>query len=151
MPVIVENVLDLSTKLNDAGLQTSSFAGTVSSAAKVLDFDRGAGYDRAPLMRGEVVADVKAIEVDNSNEVCTLEWHLSNASNFGSGLVIVPLKRIGDTVATFESADTPLGQYRFPVSNEHGGNTYRYARLYGRIAGTIGTGFSVEAWFTHRS
>lgn len=151
MPVIRENTLDFLAKMNDAGLATESAAGNVDSAAKVYDFKQGSTSDRVPDFRGELVHNVLAIEVDSSNEVCSLEWQLSNVSAFNSGVVVQSVFRIGDAAVTFESADTALGQYRIPVSNEHGGNTYRYGRLFRRIAGTIGTGFSVETWLTHRS
>lgn len=150
MPVIRESALDLATKLTDAGLITESTAGVVSSAARVVDFKKGASSDRVPDFRGEVKHNVLAIETDSSNEVCGLEWQLSQSSAF-STYVTQSVFRIGDTAATFESADTALGEYRVPVSNEHKGTTYRYGRLFRRIAGTIGTGFSVESWLTPRS
>lgn len=147
-----QSTLDAEMKLNDAGLHTTSFAGTVSAAAKVIDFGKdGSNKVATPKCNFDVIVDVAAIEVDSSNEVCTIELHLSDASNFGTGLHIVPLFRIGDTEATFESADTPTGRYRFSASNEIGGNTYRYGRLYGRIAGTIGTGFSFAAYAVPRA
>lgn len=147
-----QSTVDADLKLNDAGLQTSSFAGTVSASAKVIDFGLdGSAKMKSPKQRFDVIVDVAAIEVDSSNEVCTIELHLSDASNFGTGLHIVPLFRIGDTAVTFESADTPLGRYRLAASNEIGGDTYRYGRLYGRIAGTIGTGFSFAAYMVPRS
>lgn len=150
MPVIRESALDLETKLTDAALITESTAGTVSSSAKVIDFKQGSSSDRVPDFRGEIKHKVVAIEVDSSNEVCGLEWQLSQSSAF-STYVTQSVFRIGDAAVTFESADTALGEYRIPVSNEHNGTTYRYGRLFCRIAGTIGTGFNVESWLTPRS
>lgn len=139
--------VDTGFKLQDAGLVTSSQAGTVSAAAVQIDFSLdGSAKMPTPLFRGNIVHDVAAIEVDSSNEVCSLEWQLSDTSGFGSGVFIQSVHRIGDTAVTFESADTTLGRKIIPVTNEINGVTKRYGRLYMRIAGTIGTGFSVASY-----
>lgn len=135
--------VDTGMKLMDAGLITTSAAALVSAAAKEVDFSLdGSAKEATPLFRGNVVIDVAAIEVDSSNEVSQIEWQLSNTAGFGSGVFIQWAHRIGDTVATFESADTTLGRKVIPCSNEINGVTFRYGRIYQRIAGTIGTGFS---------
>lgn len=142
---------DPDMKLTDAALITSSTAGTVGGVAREIDFGLDASSKMpTPLFRGDMVVDVNAIEVDSSNEVCGLEWQLSDTAGFGSGVFIQSVHRIGDTVATFESADTVLGRKVIPVSNEINGRTYRYGRLYRRIAGTIGTGFNVTAYLVPR-
>lgn len=139
--------VDTGMKLNDAGLFTSSQAGTVSSAAKEIDFSLdGSAKMPTPLFRGTIIHDVAAIEVDSSNEVCSLEWQLSDTAGFGSGVFIQSVHRIGDTVVTFESADTTLGRKAIPVTNEINGVTKRYGRLYCRVAGTVATGFSVASY-----
>lgn len=151
MPVILETALDQNAKMNDAGLKTTSGAGTVSSSAKVYDFKQGASADRVPVTRFDVLVHLKETEVDSSNELMTVELQLSNSSSFSSVSAIKPLIRAGHTSKTFEAANTALGVYRFSATNEVAGATYRYARLYHRIEGTIGTGFSYEGWITPRS
>lgn len=139
--------VDTGFMLQDAGLITTSQAGEVGSVAVEIDFSLdGSAKMPTPLFRGNIVHDVTAIEVDSSNEVCGLEWQLSNTAGFGSGVFIQSVYRVGDTAVTFESADTTLGRKMRPVTNEMNGVTYRYGRLYSRIAGTIGTGFNVTSY-----
>jgi len=144
--------IDTGMKLMDAGLITASAAALVSAAAKEVDFSLdGSAKEPTPLFRGDLIIDVAAIEVDSSNEVCAIEWQLSNTAGFGSGVFIQLVHRIGDAAVTFESADTTLGRKVIPCSNEINGVTFRYGRIYQRISGTIGTGFSSAIYLAPRS
>ncbi len=130
---------DANLQLKDAGLIASSAAAQVSSADKILDL--GAGF-----FAGDVVIDVTAIEVDSSNEVFGIEWQLSSSATFASGVVVGCSIRLGDSSVAFGSVDNIVGRYVLKVHNEFAGTIYRYARLYTRIAGTIGSGINYAAF-----
>lgn len=132
---------DSRLQLKDAGLIASSAAAQVSSADKILDL--GAGF-----FCGDCVIDITALEVDTGNEKFEIEWQVSSSASFGSGNQTAAVLKVGDSSVTGSTADSTTGRYILKVHNEHNGVIYRYARLYTRIAGTIGTGINYSAFIS---
>jgi hypothetical protein len=120
---------DNSLLMKDAGAVTASAGAQVAAAARVLDLGLGA-------IEGTVVADVSAIDTVSADEKYEIEWQLSSSSTFASDVNVAAVLKLGDSGQTGGSADNTTGRYELRVSNEFKGTTYRYARLYHRIAGT---------------
>ena len=137
-------VFDSLGELKDAGLVASSAAATVDSAAKILDLGASS------YLQGVVVVDASAIEVDTANEKYEIEWQLSPDAAFGTAgnIVCAAVLKLGDSSVNGSGADSAAGRYYLFVSNEFAGTVYRYARLYTRIAGTIGTGINYSAFLS---
>lgn len=126
--------------LKDAGLVAASAAAQVASANKIIDVG-------AARMEGTVVIDVSAIETDTGNEVYDLILQGSNSSSFGSTIENLCQKQLGNTSALDGSAQTSVvGRYELPFTNEQANITYRYFRLYTKVAGTIATGINYKAF-----
>lgn len=136
-------VFDSSLELKDAGLVAASAAAQVDAADKILDL--GESYFEANL-----VVDITAIEVDTANEKYEIEFQLSDSATFASGVVVATVLKLGDSSTTGGSADNGTGRIIQPVRNEFADTIYRYARLYTRIAGTIGTGINYSAFLSPR-
>lgn len=134
---------DARLELKDAGLVTSSAAATVDSVAKILDL--GSGFQL-----GAVVVDATAIEVDTANEKYEIEWQLSPDADFGTAgnIVCAAVLKLGDSSVNGSGADSAAGRYVLYVANEFAGTVYRYARIFHRIAGTIGTGINYSAFLS---
>lgn len=137
-------VFDAALELKDAGLVAASAAATVDSVAKIVDLGASS------FVRGEVIVDATAIEVDSSNEKFEIEWQLSPDSDFGTAgnIVCAAVLKLGDSSVNGSGADSAAGRYVLLVSNEFAGTKYRYARLFTRIAGTIGTGINYSAFLS---
>lgn len=130
---------DANLELKDAGLVAASAAAQVDSAAKIVDL--GAGR-----VDGVVVIDISAIEVATGDESYHVELQFSTDSAFGSGNIVGPTIKLGDSSVNFGSADTGTGRVELPFCNEYFGTIYRYMRVYTRVAGTIATGINYTAW-----
>jgi len=132
---------DALLEFKDAGLVASSAAATVDSAAKVVDL--GTGFFKADL-----VIDVTAIEVASADESYKIAVELSDASGFSSGTewercAIV----LGDASINGGDTDNTTGRYILSFDNRMAdGTTYRYARVYTTVAGTIATGINYTAF-----
>lgn len=134
-------VFDSGLEFKDAGLVASSAAAQVDSVDKIVDLGGG-------LVVGALVVDATAIEVDSSNEEYEIEWQLSSDSDFGTAgnIRCASVLKLGDSSVNGSGADSAAGRYVLYVSNEFAGTVYRYARVYTRIAGTIGTGINYKAF-----
>jgi hypothetical protein len=130
---------DHDTLLKDAGLVAASAAATVSSVAKILDL----GTAR---MDKRTIIDVSAIEVATGDEKYELEMQFSTSPTFASGNIVGSVLKLGDSTVNGGSADSVVGRYELPWTNEFNGTVYRYARLYTRVAGTIATGINFTAF-----
>jgi hypothetical protein len=135
---------DHATIMKDAGLVAASAAAEVSSVAKVLDL----GLARVD---ARVVVDIAAIEVASGDEKYEIEVQVSNSATVASGIFIAASLKLGDSSVSNESADTAVGRREIAFTNEINGTTYRYARLYTRIAGTIATGINYEAALVNKA
>ena len=130
---------DKNLQLKDAGLVASSAAAQVASADKILDLGTGR-------VGGVAVLDIGAIEVATGDESYHIEAQFSNSATFASTNIVGPVLKTGDSTVNFGSADTAVGRYELPFTNEYAGTIYRYMRLYTRIAGTIATGINYTGW-----
>lgn len=132
-------IYDNSLLLKDAGLVAADAAATVSSSARVLDL--GAGR-----IDGRVIADVTAIEVADGNERFLVKCQFSASATFASGIVGGTILEFGDSSVTKNSADSTVGRYELPFTNEVNGVVYRYMRLWTEVDGTVGTGINYSAF-----
>ena len=124
--------------LKDAGLVAADAAATVAAAAKVVDL--GAGRTD-----GRVILDISAVEVADNNEMFLIITQFSPVENFGSGVVSGSVFIAGALEVTKNTADTAVGRYELPFSNDLNGTVYRYMRLYTECQGTVGTGINYTA------
>lgn len=130
---------DYDLRLKDAGLVAVNAAATVGGSAKILDL--GAGR-----MDGRVIVDVTAIEVASGNEAYAIKTQFSASATFASGVIGGTQIELGDSsVLIGESADSAVGRYEIPCTNEINGTVYRYMRLYTDVQGTIATGINYSA------
>ena len=132
-------VFDSGLEMKDAGLVAASAAAQVDSADKILNLGDS-------FVKGVVVIDVTAVEVDNANEQYIIGWQLSDSATFASGIVEAASLILGDNSVVGGDADTSAGRFTLYVSNEFDGAIYTYARLYTTIAGTIGSGINYSAY-----
>jgi hypothetical protein len=110
-------------------LLKASAAVTATAASTILDLG-------ASRVDGRVIADVSAIDVSSGDESYRLRVQLSNSATFASGIFCPVTLELGDSTVTGNSADSAVGRYEVPFSNEVNGVTYRYVRVNQVIAGT---------------
>ncbi len=135
----VDFTSDYLLRLKDAGLIAADAAAQVGGSSKILDLG-------AARVDGRVIIDVTAIEVDSSNELYNIKTQFSNSATFASGVIGGAMLALGDSsVLIGESADSAVGRYELPFTNEINGTTYRYMRIYTDVAGTIATGINYIA------
>lgn len=134
-----DQMYDHAHLLKDAGLVAASAAATVGGSAKTIDLGEGRVDARA-------ILDITAIEVADGNEKYEAELQVSNSSTFASGIFVAGVIKMGDSTVNGESADTTVGRRELHFTNEINGTLYRYARLYTRVAGTVGTGINYTAY-----
>ena len=130
---------DYALQLKDAGLVAADAAATVGGSAQVLDL----GDSR---FEGRIVADVTAIEIDNSDEAFLVIAQFSDSATFASGVVNGPVLLFGDETVVKSTAATAVGRYEVGFANEINGTLYRYMRLYTECQGTVGTGINYDAF-----
>jgi hypothetical protein len=131
---------DYDLQLKDAGLVAADAAAQVGSADKILDLG-------ASRFDGRVIVDISAIEVATGNEGYKIKTQFSASATFASGVIGGPALLTGDSsILIGESADTAVGRYELPFTNEINGTTYRYMRLYTDVEGTIATGINYTAF-----
>lgn len=126
---------DVALLMKDAGLVAASAAAQVSSSNKILDLG-------AARVDARVIVDITVIEVATGDEKYEIEVQVSNSSSFASGIFVAGCLKTGDSTVNGESADTAVGRREIAFTNEINGTTYRYARLYTRVAGTVATGIN---------
>ena len=136
-------VFDSELEMKDAGLVAASAAAQVDAADQILDL--GESYFEANL-----VVDHTPGEVAPGNEKLEIEWQRKDKATFASGVVVATTLKLGDSSVTGGSADTGTGRIIQPVRNEFMDTIYRYARLYTRVAGTVGTGINYSAFLSPR-
>lgn len=134
---------DYALQLKDAGAVSADGAATVGGSAKILDL----GQSR---FDGRVIIDVTAIEVDTANEHYLLKTQFSDVADFDTGSEVIKggtALHMGDLTVTKDTADTPVGRYELPFTNEINGTTYRYMRMWTEIVGgTVVTGINYTAF-----
>lgn len=120
---------------NSLVLKAAGAAVTSSAAiATIVDTNNGASGNPS-IFRADAVIDITALDVASTNETYDIIVQVSNSSSFASGVVNACALKVGTTVAG-SSADSTVGRYILPFSNEVNGTIYRYVRLYTLVAGT---------------
>lgn len=135
---------DAALELKDAGLVAADAAGTVDSAAKVVDVGTGR-FD------GVCIIDVTAIEIASNDEVYKISVQGSNSSSFTSGIVDLAELTLGAAEVIGGDQDSETGRYELPFTNVKNNTYYRYIRLYCDVAGSIATGINFSAFVAKRS
>lgn len=130
--------------MKDAGIVAADAAATVDGSAAVLDL----GDHR---MDGRVILDVTAIEVASNDELFLVIAQFSDSATFASGIFNGPNMGLGAFEVTKQSADTVVGRYELPCSNEINGTTYRYMRLWTECIGSVATGINYSAFLTKKA
>lgn len=121
---------DANLQLKDAGAVTADGADQVSAANKILDLGVGR-FD------GRCIVDVSAIDVSSGDENYLIKTQFSSTSDFSAGVIGGPILSLGKaSTLVGESADSVVGRYELPFSNEINGTTYRYMRSYHDVSGT---------------
>lgn len=129
---------DYDLRLKDAGLVAADAAAQVGGADKILDL----GESRVD---GRVIVDISAIEVADNDEAFFIICQFSDSATFASGIVNGTCLPTGTLEVVKSSADTAVGRYELPFTNEINGTIYRYMRLYTEVQGTVGTGINYVA------
>ncbi|MGH6631302.1 MAG: hypothetical protein ACREB3_16360, partial [Burkholderiales bacterium] len=131
---------DAGLEFKDAGLIAADAAAQVDGSAKVVDLGTG-------LWEGDMVIDVSAIEIASGDEKYEIIVQLSSSPTFASVIAQGVSLSLGAT-ATLIGSDiaSTVGRYILPFHNEGvDGVTYRYARLYTNVTGTLATGINYTA------
>lgn len=129
---------DDALNLKDAALVASTAAGSTI-------VDLGDGF-----FDGYLVLDVTALEVASSDEKYDIHLEGSNVAGMGSGSVcLAAAPQMGNSDAPAD-ADTAVGRFVVPVTNEQNGTLYRYVRIHTTVAGTIATGINYSAFLAKR-
>ena len=123
---------------NSLLLKAAGLVATTTTESTILDL--GAG-----LVDGYLVLDVSAVEVASNDEIYLVVLEGSNVAAMTSGSVSLASIELGNATAPAD-ADTGTGRFVVPFRNEQNGTTYRYARIYTEVAGTIATGINFVAF-----
>lgn len=126
---------DYDLRLKDAGDVIADDAAQVGGVDKILDL----GQSRVD---GTVVVDITVIEVASNNEEYIIQTQFSDVSDFDTGsqvIVVGTCLHTGALELTKATADTAVGRYELPFTNELNGTIYRYMRLWTEVRGTIDT------------
>ncbi|MDY6969346.1 MAG: hypothetical protein SVR08_11940 [Spirochaetota bacterium] len=143
--VRISKTYDTLLELKDAGLVAASAAAEVDSAAQILDVGTG-------MMRGDIIIDVSACEVDTGDESYLVFAQVSSSASFASDIYNVGCMPLGDAagIATACGAgdvDQVAGRHILPITNVvQDGLAKRYLRLYTVVAGTVATGINYSAY-----
>jgi hypothetical protein len=108
--------------LKDAGAVTADGAGTVNSAARVLDLGLA-------VCEGEVRIDISAFDFTTGDETARAILQGSNDIAFGSGIVEL-------ASLNMPAASGLTGRVMFPFTNVLRGTIYQYVRIYFDVGGT---------------
>jgi hypothetical protein len=115
-------------------LNLKDSASVTSTAAGSIVVDLGDGYTE-----GYLVIDVTALEVASTDEKYNIVLEGSNVAALASGsVVLAAAPQMGNSIAPAD-ADTAVGRFVVPFTNEQNGTLYRYARIHTTVAGTIDT------------
>jgi len=129
----------------DDALEMKAAGLVASTAAGSLVVDLGDGF-----MEGYLVIDVTALEVASTDEVYTISLEGSNVAALASGSVQLAQAPVMGNAPAPADADTTIGRFVVPVTNEQNGELYRYVRIHTTVAGNIATGINYSAFLAKR-
>ena len=111
-PKVGGALLDVETRLKDAGAVTSSAAAQVDGAAKVLNIGPGK-------LEGYINIDVSALDIASNDEVYQIIAQFSDSATFASGIKNGAILELAATeVAGGGADDAVIGRYKLPFTNE---------------------------------
>lgn len=129
---------DDALNMKDAGL-------VAATAAESTIVDLGDGF-----FDGYLVVDVTALEVASTDETYDIHLEGSNVAAMSSGSVcLAAAPQMGNAAAPAD-ADTAVGRFVVPVTNEQNGELYRYVRIHTTVAGAVATGINFSAFLAKR-
>jgi len=128
----IDYTLDANTILHSSASSiSSSAAGLVGGAAKILDLGQGR-------VDATLVVDISAVDIAAGDEATVFAQFSDGGPGttaFEAGNWIAQGSLIfGDVTLNGSKADTVVGRYEMGVTNEISGTTYRYMRVYLLIA-----------------
>jgi len=130
----------------DLALKTAGLIAASAAVATVVDIGSAAFF------KGEVIIDVTALEIASNDEIYDIVLQGTNVAAFATDTDIVDLCSItlaaAEVQRTDSNADTAIGRFIMPYTNERNGSLYRYLRLYTIVAGTIATGINYKAYLS---
>lgn len=144
---------DVLLEMKDTGLVAASGAWEVDSTAKIIDLKQGADVGSSgigPVVAGEIVIDVSAIEIESNDEIYDLIIQGSTDSDFGTAANIVELAQLSLSAQEMKRSDSDqddaTGRYHLLFTNIRAGTVYQYVRGYTAVGGTVATGINFTAW-----
>lgn len=121
-------MFDTKLLLKDSGAVTSSRYGTVNASAKVINLGSG-------LVRGNVIIDISAIKISDSDEKYSL--HLMGGSDESFTLeVSLCSKELGHNASLEGNRDSKISRVILPFQNAERGFVYPFLRIRHVISGT---------------
>jgi hypothetical protein len=145
----ITKTFDSLTYLKDAGLIAASAACQVDATNQILDLGTG-------IVKGDIVIDVSACEVDSDDEKYEIGVQISSSSDFSSDIYEIQTIKLGSagTAAGDNLAgdtDMGIGRYVIPFENTIANSVRKqYMRLYVHVSGTVATGINFLAYLTIR-
>jgi len=127
--------------LYDSGwvMKAAGLIGASAAVATVIDTGSATAN-----VKGEIIIDITAIEIDTSNEIYDIVLQGTNTAAFATDTDIVDLCSMTFADDAVQRTDcnrvSTIGRYIMRFTNEYNGTCYRYLRLYTIVAGTIGSG-----------
>jgi phosphotransferase system HPr-like phosphotransfer protein len=112
--------------LKDAGAITASAAGTVASAAKVINLGKARTDAKA-------IINVSAAGV-GTGEKQTITIQVADAAAFNAKIHNVAILELGDAAQLPGNVDVGVGSYELPFNTVVNGVNYPFVRVYATIA-----------------
>lgn len=141
----VTKTFDSLLELKDAYLVASSAAAQVDSSNKIIDLGSGD-------VEGDIIIDVSACEVDNSDEMYIIGAQISSSASFASDIYEICSLKLGDASPLPGDVDMGAGRYLLGFQNRIGdGTAKRYMRIYTTVSGTVGTGINFTAYLAKKA
>jgi len=134
----IDHAFDYAMLMKDAGLVGADAAAQVAGVDKIIDFGAAVRMD------GTIVLDVSVLEVASNDELYDIILQVSSSSTFASAIHNAAALTIGSAGGHTTRGDGAsldvVGHFELPFTNEINGTSYRYARLFTVVTGTIDSG-----------
>ena len=141
----VTKTFDSLLELKDAGLVASSAAAQVDGSPKIVDLGSGD-------LEGDIIIDVSACEVGDSNEMYIVGAQISSTADFASDIYEICSLKLGHATPLPGDTTMGIGRYILGFQNRIGsGTAKRYLRLYTTVSGTVGSGINYTAYLAKKA
>lgn len=119
---------DVKLLLKDSGAVAVSGYGEVDSSPQVLNLGQG-------LVRGNMILDISAITIDDSDEKYEIHLIGGNDASFTQQVSLI-CKELGASASLEGNQDSKAGRCIVPFQNEMAGTIYPYVRVRHVISGS---------------